>query len=79
MSANDHRLDLLTDLAEIGCFVSWPPRRVQHRALSGDLLTFKVGHHTCAHRSTPREWAACTERGPCRPSPDPQCRLMPVI
>lgn len=66
---NDDRLDLLTGYTEIGSFLNWPPRRVRHRALSGDLPMFKVGHHTCARRSTLRDWAARTEAEGLRSAP----------
>ena len=58
---NRDEVDLLTGYQEIGDFLGWTARQAKHRALSGELPTFKFGRTPCARRSTLTAWMARQE------------------
>ena len=58
MTAESSVSDLLYGLEAIGSYLRMTPRQAKHRALSGQLPTFKMGRNTCARRSTLNTWLA---------------------
>ncbi|GJE77235.1 hypothetical protein [Methylorubrum suomiense] len=54
----DQDSDVLTGYEAIGKFLGWTARQAKHRALSGDLPTFKFGRTPCATKSALRAYLA---------------------
>lgn len=55
---SQNEADLLTGYEAIGKFLGWTARQVKHRALSGQLPTFKFGRTPCATKPALRAYLA---------------------
>ncbi|MEH3117092.1 MAG: DNA-binding protein [Methylorubrum populi] len=53
--------DLLNGVEAIAKYLRMTPRQVRHRALTGEIPTFKIGRTVCARESSLTSWLAAAE------------------
>lgn len=58
---NDEASDLLYGLNAIAAYLRMRPRQAKHRALRGEIPTFKMGRSVCARKATLKAWLADRE------------------